>query len=331
MNCLQITICLPTYNGATYLEETLMSIYTQTFINHCEILIVDDGSTDNTLSIANNFIQNHQHLSIRVVQNKKNKGLVENWNECLKLAKGEWIKFQFQDDLMDNDCIEKLYKAANSSNASVVLCDRKYFWKEEIPVKQEEFLSKLPRLANYIGENRMVLSSEIIKILKNDFIAHNFLGEPIAGMFKKELVNRYGYFNKSLSQICDFEFWLRLVVNVPFYYLNEPIVKFRVHGASQTFKNSRTSEIKTSHQDRIKLGAILLKNKVFAPVRVQEQRDENSIYSNYINLLLQYRRSYGLFKLIKFWKKDWFVLQYILQLTAYRPKLLIYDIQKVFR
>src|SRR5438045_5765583 len=86
-----ISVCVPTYNGAAFLAQTLDSIAAQTF-DDFEILIVDDTSTDTTLSIAESFAATEPRA--RIIRNAERAGSsARNANQCLRHARGEWIKF----------------------------------------------------------------------------------------------------------------------------------------------------------------------------------------------------------------------------------------------
>ena len=100
-----VSICIPTYNGAKYLRECLDTVLSQTFTDF-EVLLVDDQSSDETLSIAQEYAAKDTRIYVK--QNEQNLGLVGNWNCCIELAQGEWIKFVFQDDLIAPECLEKM-------------------------------------------------------------------------------------------------------------------------------------------------------------------------------------------------------------------------------
>jgi len=98
-----VSICIPTHNGARWIERSLRSAISQTY-QPVEILIVDDASTDDTVNIATWF----RDPRIRVEVNKSNLGLVRNWNRCITLSKGSLVKLLFQDDMLYPTCVEKM-------------------------------------------------------------------------------------------------------------------------------------------------------------------------------------------------------------------------------
>jgi len=92
-----------------------------------EILIIDDGSTDGTIEIAEKFANKDKRVNI--FRNRQNIGLVENWNRCIQTARGRWVKFLFQDDLLQPNCVENMLNAA--ADFRFVVCER-YFIIEEV-------------------------------------------------------------------------------------------------------------------------------------------------------------------------------------------------------
>jgi glycosyltransferase involved in cell wall biosynthesis len=83
------------YNSAKYLQGAIDSILNQTFTD-LEFIIVDDGSTDNSLEV----IQNYHDERIYVIENKRNIGLTRSLNKALQQARGEYIVRQDADDIM---------------------------------------------------------------------------------------------------------------------------------------------------------------------------------------------------------------------------------------
>ena len=97
-----VSVCLPTYNGANYIEEALRSILNQTYQDF-ELLIVDDGSTDATLDIVQSF----SDPRIQLHRNPARLGIPANWNRCLELAGGAFVCVFHQDDVMLPENLER--------------------------------------------------------------------------------------------------------------------------------------------------------------------------------------------------------------------------------
>ena len=209
-NMFPLSVCIPTYNGGDYLEECLDSILNQTFSNF-EIVIVDDHSTDNSFEIANHYASKESR--IRVYRNKKNLGLVNNWNHCIELAKGEWIKFVFQDDLLEFNCLERMMESTNSSKEMIV-CKRKItFDRDNDKIRRiyEPFLDRIS--IDRIFEGKTDISpNDFCHAITNN-LKDNFIGEPTAVMLRRDVFDRYGMFNPNFIQLCDLEFWARVGCN----------------------------------------------------------------------------------------------------------------------
>src|SRR5947207_12966627 len=100
-----VSVCVPTYNGAAHLAEALYSIVAQTYPS-LEVIICDDGSTDATLDIARLFAIECPHPVLLIEGERL--GAVHNWNRCAAEARGQFIKFLFQDDTLEAECIAAL-------------------------------------------------------------------------------------------------------------------------------------------------------------------------------------------------------------------------------
>jgi glycosyltransferase involved in cell wall biosynthesis len=257
-----ISICMPTYNGEPFLEEAIHSALTQT-LGDFELLIVDDCSTDNTVAIA----QRHALADprVRVIQNEQNMGLVGNWNKCIGLTNGEWIKFLFQDDILDPTCLEKMI--AVSQNARWVLVNRTYFFDESVsPKDKKEYLSLENEVTfSAIFKGKQHISAAAFSMAVATYPAINIFGEPTCVMIKKEVFEELGEFDASFRQICDYEYWVRIGVNYGMVAINEKLVKFRVHGKSTSMSNHSEKAFYVLYYDFFAFIHKLTTSPLFAP------------------------------------------------------------------
>ena len=97
-----VSVCIPTFNGAEFIRQTLDSILCQTYKN-LEIIIRDDCSADNTVEILYSFVDNRIKIEIA----SENTGGTQNWNNVTSEIKGKYLKVVCQDDILDQNCIEK--------------------------------------------------------------------------------------------------------------------------------------------------------------------------------------------------------------------------------
>lgn len=114
-----ISILVPVYNIEKQLEKCLDTILNQTYKNF-ELIIVDDGSTDDSLVICRKYEKKDNRIK---VIHKKNGGLSSARNEALKIAKGKYIGFVDSDDCISENMFEKLYTICTDNKADIAICD----------------------------------------------------------------------------------------------------------------------------------------------------------------------------------------------------------------
>lgn len=102
----QISIVIPIYNAASYIEDALASIKEQTYSNW-EVILVDDKSTDESLQILENWTQENGPDKIRLLKNEKNSGPAYSRNQGIKAAKGQYLVYLDADDVWDKTKLEK--------------------------------------------------------------------------------------------------------------------------------------------------------------------------------------------------------------------------------
>ena len=112
-----ISIIVPVYNVEKYVAECIESIIKQTYQN-LEILLIDDGSTDNSGKICDKYAEKDKRIKII---HKENGGVSSARNLGLDLAQGEYIAFIDSDDFVSNKYIESLYSAIEHKDAEIVL------------------------------------------------------------------------------------------------------------------------------------------------------------------------------------------------------------------
>ncbi|MDO5444278.1 MAG: glycosyltransferase family 2 protein [Eubacteriales bacterium] len=114
-----ISVIIPAYNVQDYLSDAVHSVLNQTFDDY-EIIIVNDGSTDNTQTVIDDFVCSYP--SIIHAYYEENSGQSAARNLAMKYAKGEYIAFVDSDDLLDPSYLRKLYDAAKNSSADMAKC-----------------------------------------------------------------------------------------------------------------------------------------------------------------------------------------------------------------
>ena len=114
-----ISVIIPVYNVEEYIRTCLDSISSQTYSN-LEIILVDDGSTDKSPGICDEYQERDSRF--RVIH-KKNGGQSSARNEALDIAKGEYVSFVDSDDWLESDMYEVLINVINETGANIVACE----------------------------------------------------------------------------------------------------------------------------------------------------------------------------------------------------------------
>jgi len=118
-----ISIIVPVYNVEPYIVKCLDSIHKQT-IQDYEVIIINDGSTDNSHNLCEEFIKDKPNFSLH---SKENEGLMAAWMDGVELARGNYVGFVDSDDHIDCNMFKKLYDLAIKYDSDIVMCDR---WTE---------------------------------------------------------------------------------------------------------------------------------------------------------------------------------------------------------
>ena len=113
-----ISVIIPAYNVEKYITRCMESLINQTYTN-LEIILVDDGSTDNTSQICDKYAQKDDRIK---VIHKQNGGQSEARNQALDIATGKYITFLDSDDYLSEDYIEYMYKLLKNNNADISVC-----------------------------------------------------------------------------------------------------------------------------------------------------------------------------------------------------------------
>ncbi|MBP8688876.1 glycosyltransferase family 2 protein [Patescibacteria group bacterium] len=114
-----ISVIVPVYNVEKYILDLLKSLSAQTFKNF-ELILVNDGTKDNSIAIAENYLKKTA-INYKII-NQENKGTASARNTGLKYAIGEWIVMPDSDDILDVDFLEELYTTAIKYNADMTFC-----------------------------------------------------------------------------------------------------------------------------------------------------------------------------------------------------------------
>ena len=216
-----LSVIVPTYNGSKYLATALDSIVVQQD-PELECVVIDDGSTDDTLAIVESF---KDKLNVKLITKARQGNWVANTNHALSVARGKYACFLHQDDLWLQGRLNSIKKAiATHPQASLYLHDSVFIDREGKPLG----LWQCP-----IKNSQVVSAQEMIQKL----VIQNFIAIP-APVFNRQAALDLGGLNNELWYTADWDFWLKLASAGETYYISQPLAAFRVHGDSQTIRRS---------------------------------------------------------------------------------------------
>ncbi len=196
----KISVIIPCYNQENFIAETLNSVLAQTFSDY-EIIIVNDGSADNSPKIINGYRDNYPD-KIKIV-NQENCGLPAARNAGIREAQGEYIFPLDGDDKISSDCLQSLYDAMQTKRADVVFSKVVFFG-----ARSGVFLLKNPTKYNMVFGNCVVCSA----------------------LYKKNDWQDFGGYDESMRRgFEDWEFWLNFIeTNKKFYKVQKELFFYRM-------------------------------------------------------------------------------------------------------
>jgi glycosyltransferase involved in cell wall biosynthesis len=210
-----LSVIIPTYNGERFIAAAFDSVRQQG-TEGLELVVVDDGSSDRTLDIVNDF---SKLLPIRLITPGRSGNWVAGSNIGLRAAKGDWACFLHQDDFWLPGRIARLRREMESAKGALVLHNAMFVG----PQGQDlgPWTCPLPK-----GD---VPSVRFIERL----LIQNFIAIP-SPVFRRKAVIDFGGLDEGLWYAADWDLWLRLGALGPVRFVSETLCAFRIHKQSQT-------------------------------------------------------------------------------------------------
>jgi len=220
----KVSVIMACHNSARFLPTSIKSVINQTF-SDIELIIVDDASDDESLSIARRAARSDSR--IRVYTLESNKGACLARNIAIEKAKGEWIAILDADDVFLSEKISLQIQQIKKSDSDLVLIGTdsyeidtfgKRFSHQKYPCSSEDLIGNLFR--------------------RKRFPPHSSL------MYKTDIVRSIGCYNSRYRLAQDNDLWLRLSLYGSFASVNEPLVEYRHHDSNLSNKNDGFDQLK---------------------------------------------------------------------------------------
>lgn len=218
-----VSIVVPIYNHEKYLEECLNSFLKLEYSNF-EIVLCNDGSTDQSLEIADAWVKAHQSVKVKLLT-QENQGICKTLNRLIVESNGDFITICASDDALTKNSIQKRIDLLEANRETLACVGD----------------------ANLINENSELISTSAMRTLynsnvqrlKNDLKRELVFRWSVVGptlLIKRTAYEEVGYYNEELL-VEDRDFYLRLMATEKLIFIDMPVANYRVH----TLNSSRKS------------------------------------------------------------------------------------------
>ena len=290
---LPISVVMPVYNGEKFLREAIDSILSQTFSDF-EFIIVDDGSTDNSL----NIIRSYTDQRIRVIENESNLGGSTSRNTGMEMSRGKYIAVMDADDISLSGRFARQVSFMNT-NPHIDVCGS----------QREDFGAKT---------NKFIVYKEHEDIVTN-FLFSCKINHSSIFMRKDTLLSLDGFYDPTAQFTEDYDLWVRLFLKgAKFANLNETLIKYRWHesNASVAFADDqklKASEVRKQLFEQLSINDVNAKTQLHETLRSGKNLDLHSLDKVYVWIceLLEANQKTKLFSqktLKKRLGRKWFML-----------------------
>ena len=229
-----VSVAIPAYNHAAYIEVCLASVCAQTY-PELELVMIDDGSTDDTFEIARKFLEQHGNRFRRIVlERQKNQGVCATSNAVIKAAQGEWVHLLGSDDLLFPQKVERIQQAIEDWHCpelALVHADIDMVDAQGKSVEGKRLEKDRPPPG---------IDHEAWRWL---FVNRQYIFNPTVAL-RREAILSIGGFDARLA-LEDLDCWLRLSVRYPIGRVPEILASYRKHSGN------------TSRRRLMMLGALL--------------------------------------------------------------------------
>lgn len=207
-----ISVVMPCFNAERFIEEAVASVMNQSYEN-VELIVVDDGSTDDSKDILKNLVDNYSDRMI--VLSQKNKGPYPARNFGLRHANGEFVAFLDADDYWSVDCLEELHVALSGSDAVLAYCG----W-QNVGLSDKRSQPYIP--PDFESGNKL------------EYFLRASAPWPIhAALVGRRDLDHVGVFDEHWPTCMDYDLWLRIGIMRPIVRVPKVLAFYRHHNRGQ--------------------------------------------------------------------------------------------------
>jgi glycosyltransferase involved in cell wall biosynthesis len=245
----QVSVIMPCYNHAGFLRESIESVLGQSY-GDLELIITDDCSRDNSMEV----IENYRRLDKRIIaiHHERNMGEAKSRNDALAVCRGDHIGFCDADDVWEKDKLRIQIALLQKGRGNDVIHSDSNIINENSIRTGERFSS------NY--QKGRQLSGDLFQELCDS----NFINIPTV-LLPKESVKDAGLFEEDFKYLTDWIYWVKVARHYKFFYIDEPLARYRVH------EGSTKKDIKGYSECRIKGYSLILNRFPDIPMKIKSR------------------------------------------------------------
>lgn len=265
----KISIIVPVYNVGKYVEKTILSVLNQTYKDF-ELIIIDDGSTDESGEICDRLTCNDNRVK---VIHQKNAGVSVARNVGMAEATGEWITFLDGDDYLDEDYLQEMIISADSGDYQIVMCA--YYYVDSENLNEYSFFAG-NKIFNELDRELLIKTALGTELPKNRKAT---TGGPCMKLFKSSFLRENGFlFVPGLKKRQDEIFIIDCFSKVAkLYYIDKPLY-FYVYREAST--------VNTYHHDQNQIALQVMGHLKEFFSRNLWIKDSNALYNNRVLILI---------------------------------------------
>lgn len=287
----KISVIIPAYNCGRYLDESITSVLAQTWTNF-EIIVVDDGSTDNTSEVLDTYKADARIKSVY----QKNMGVGEARNRGMRLSEGEYICFLDADDVLEPESLGARHDVlAAGENIAMVFSDY---------TLRHDGNHSLPQHLHHKGfteffSSALVPSPPGCMMFNDRFIElfYDFSPHPIwtgTVMLRRSVIDSVGFFRTDIALGEDTDYWLRIAEKHRFAYIDKPTAVYNHYRSNLTNDTRRYCEARLGRLKSIPLASHALKEAVHRNISDTHCHLGYHYYQNNSRLLAAFNYLLGL-------------------------------------
>ena len=263
-----VSIIVPTYNARLYIKKTIESFLNQSFQDF-ECLIINDGSTDNTIQIVKKFTD--PRVKVHTIKNSG--GPSKPRNKGIEKAQGKYIFIFDADDLMEPSKLQ-IYIDVFESNSDVdfIFSDFSCI-NEQGEITNKSFLSEYQDFRKLLVKSSNQQYSLTRKYLTNELVKANFIGTSSVA-FKADKLHHNIIFNESLKSGDDMLAWINLSAIMNFYFIDKPLHSYRL-----TTTNISNTNIERLLKNKIKVLGMVIGQNMPDKKLIKDCLDKRSEYN----------------------------------------------------